>query len=46
MRTDRDCAAAFGGLFVVRPDGSVVVAHNSPAMFAAFHGSDQVVALT
>lgn len=37
---------ASGGLVAVAPDGTVVVAHNSPTMFAAFEGQDGVVLLT
>ncbi|SDY12932.1 beta-aspartyl-peptidase (threonine type) [Modestobacter sp. DSM 44400] len=35
--------AATGGLIAVAADGSVVVAHNSPAMFAAYHDGDRLV---
>ncbi|MFQ1003847.1 isoaspartyl peptidase/L-asparaginase family protein [Modestobacter sp. SSW1-42] len=35
--------AATGGLIAVGADGSVVVAHNSPAMFAAYHDGDRLV---
>ncbi|MEU2348022.1 isoaspartyl peptidase/L-asparaginase [Modestobacter sp. NPDC049651] len=41
-----DRRSAMGGLVAVRPDGSVVVAHNSPAMFAAFHDGTRLVTLT
>ena len=37
---------ASGGLVAVAPDGSVVVAHNSPTLFAAFEGPDGLVLLT
>jgi L-asparaginase / beta-aspartyl-peptidase len=37
---------ATGGLVCVDADGRVVVAYNSPAMFAAFHGDDGLVTLT
>ena len=37
---------ASGGLVAVAPDGSVVAAHNSPTMFAAFEGQDGLVLLT
>ena len=41
-----DSRSATGGLVAVRPDGSVVVAHNSPAMFAAYHDGTRLVTLT
>jgi beta-aspartyl-peptidase (threonine type) len=41
--TDR---GASGGLIAVGADGRVVVAHNSPAMFAAYHDGTQVVTHT
>jgi beta-aspartyl-peptidase (threonine type) len=34
---------ATGGLIAVTADGAVVVAHNSPAMFAAYHDGDRLV---
>jgi beta-aspartyl-peptidase (threonine type) len=37
---------ASGGLVAVAGDGSVVVAHNSPSLFAAYRDSDGVVTLT
>ncbi|MCL2780582.1 MAG: isoaspartyl peptidase/L-asparaginase [Actinomycetia bacterium] len=37
---------ASGGLIAVAADGSAVVAHNSPAMFAAFHDGAQLVIRT
>jgi beta-aspartyl-peptidase (threonine type) len=37
---------ASGGIIAVTPDGSLVVAHNSPAIFAAYHDGDQLVTLT
>jgi beta-aspartyl-peptidase (threonine type) len=37
---------ATGGLIAVGPDGSVVVAHNSPAMFAAYHDGERLVVHT
>jgi beta-aspartyl-peptidase (threonine type) len=37
---------AMGGLIAVGPDGSVVVAHNSPAMFAAYHDGERLVVHT
>jgi beta-aspartyl-peptidase (threonine type) len=37
---------ATGGVIAVSADGSVVIAHNSPAMFAAFRDGDQLVTLT
>jgi beta-aspartyl-peptidase (threonine type) len=37
---------ASGGLVSVDADGRVVVAHNSPTMFAAFEGQDGFVTLT
>ncbi|MCZ2830707.1 isoaspartyl peptidase/L-asparaginase [Modestobacter sp. VKM Ac-2986] len=37
---------ATGGLIVVGADGSIVVAHNSPAMFAAYHDGDRLVVRT
>jgi beta-aspartyl-peptidase (threonine type) len=46
VRSELDTRAAIGGLVAVRPDGSVVVAHNSPAMFAAFQDGDRLVTLT
>jgi len=41
-----DSRSATGGLVAVRPDGSLVLAHNSPAMFAAFHDGTRLVTLT
>jgi L-asparaginase / beta-aspartyl-peptidase len=41
--TDR---GASGGLIAVGADGRVVVAHNSPAMFSAYHDGRQVVTHT
>ena len=35
-----------GGLIAVGASGSIVIAHNSPAMFAAFRDGDQLVTLT
>jgi len=46
VTAELDTRGAIGGLVAVRPDGSVVVAHNSPAMFAAFQDGDRVVTLT
>jgi beta-aspartyl-peptidase (threonine type) len=37
---------ASGGLIAVGADGMVVVAHNSPAMFAAYHDGERIVTLT
>jgi beta-aspartyl-peptidase (threonine type) len=37
---------ASGGLVSVDADGRVVVAHNSPTMFAAFEDGDGIVMLT
>jgi beta-aspartyl-peptidase (threonine type) len=37
---------ASGGLVSVDADGRVVVAHNSPTMFAAFEDHDGLVTLT
>jgi beta-aspartyl-peptidase (threonine type) len=37
---------ASGGLIGVGADGRVVVAHNSPAMFAAYHDGSHVVTRT
>jgi beta-aspartyl-peptidase (threonine type) len=37
---------ASGGLVAVGADGTVVVGHNSPAMFAAYHDGTRVVART
>jgi beta-aspartyl-peptidase (threonine type) len=37
---------ATGGIIAVGADGSIVIAHNSPAMFAAFRDGDQLVTLT
>jgi beta-aspartyl-peptidase (threonine type) len=37
---------ASGGLIAVGGDGRVVVAHNSPAMFSAYHDGTQVVTHT
>ncbi|SDT35952.1 isoaspartyl peptidase/L-asparaginase family protein [Microlunatus soli] len=41
--TDRD---ASGGLVAVASDGTVVVAHNSPSLLAAYHDGRQVITLT
>jgi beta-aspartyl-peptidase (threonine type) len=37
---------ATGGLIAVSSGGGIVIAHNSPAMFAAFRDGDQLVTLT
>lgn len=37
---------ATGGLIAVAADGSIVVAHNSPAMFAAYHDGERLVTHT
>ncbi|MGN6242448.1 MAG: isoaspartyl peptidase/L-asparaginase family protein [Motilibacteraceae bacterium] len=37
---------ASGGIIAVGADGTVVVAHNSPAMFAAYHDGERIVTLT
>jgi beta-aspartyl-peptidase (threonine type) len=37
---------ATGGIIAVGADGCIVIAHNSPAMFAAFRDGDQLVTLT
>ncbi len=41
-----DTRGATGGLIAVTADGSVVVAHNSPAMFAAYSDGTRVVTHT
>lgn len=41
--TDRD---ASGGLVAVAADGTVVVAHNSPNLLAAYHDGRQLITLT
>lgn len=35
-----------GGIIATSVDGSIVIAHNSPAMFAAFRDGDELVTLT
>ena len=35
-----------GGIIATSADRSIVIAHNSPAMFAAFRDGDQLVTLT
>jgi L-asparaginase / beta-aspartyl-peptidase len=37
---------ATGGIIAVGAQGIIVVAHNSPAMFAAFRDGDELVTLT
>jgi beta-aspartyl-peptidase (threonine type) len=37
---------ATGGIIAVSADGGIVIAHNSPAMFAAFRDGDELVTLT
>jgi L-asparaginase / beta-aspartyl-peptidase len=37
---------ATGGIIAVGADGRIVIAHNSPAMFAAFRDGDELVTLT
>ena len=37
---------ADGGIIAVGADGRIVIAHNSPAMFAAYRDEDQLVTLT
>ena len=46
IQQDLTARSASGGLVAVAPDGTVVVAHNSPMMFAAFHDEDRLVVLT
>ena len=46
MAEELETRSATGGLVAVRPDGSAVVAHNSPAMFAAFEQDGRLVTLT
>lgn len=41
--TERD---ASGGLVAVAADGTVVVAHNSPSLLAAYHDGQQLITLT
>ncbi|CCH89423.1 isoaspartyl dipeptidase with L-asparaginase activity [Modestobacter italicus] len=38
--------SAMGGLIAVGADSSIVVGHNSPAMFAAYHDGDRLVTHT
>lgn len=46
MAEELTARGATGGLVCVDADGRVVVAYNSSAMFAAFHGDDGLVTLT
>lgn len=45
LRTEVGARGATGGVIAVGADGQIVVAHNSPAMYAAYH-DDAVVILT
>lgn len=46
ITTELDTRGAGGGIIGVSADGSLVVGHNSPAMFAAYRQDDHLVTLT
>ena len=46
IESELDSRGASGGIIAVGADGRVVVAHNSPAMFAAYRTPSELVALT
>lgn len=46
VETELTARAASGGLIAIGADGTVVVAHNSPAMFAAYDDGGRLVTLT
>lgn len=46
VAAELDSRDATGGLVAVGADGTVVVAHNSPAMFAVYHDGTQLVTHT
>lgn len=46
IESELDSRGASGGIIAVGADGRVVVAHNSPAMFAAYRTPAELVALT
>lgn len=46
MAAELDSRDAFGGLVAVGADGTIVVGHNSPAMFAAYHDGTRLVTHT
>ena len=46
IEAELDGRGATGGIIAVDADGRIVIAHNSPAMFAAYRDSDRIVTLT
>jgi Asparaginase len=46
IEAELDGRKAVGGIIAVGADGRIVIAHNSPAMFAAYRDEDQLVTLT
>jgi beta-aspartyl-peptidase (threonine type) len=46
VQAELESRGAYGGLIAVAADGSVVLAHNSPMMFAAYHDGDRLVTHT
>jgi beta-aspartyl-peptidase (threonine type) len=46
MAAELDTRDATGGIIAVSADGALVVAHNSPAIFAAYRDGGQLVTLT
>ena len=46
VETELTAVDASGGVIAVDGAGSVVIAHNSPAMFAAYRDGDRIVTLT
>jgi beta-aspartyl-peptidase (threonine type) len=46
IATELDSRGASGGIIAVSADGSLVVGHNSPAMFAAYRKDDHLVTMT
>jgi len=45
IKAELDSRGTDGGIIAVGADGRIVVAHNSPAMFAAYRDGDQVITL-
>jgi beta-aspartyl-peptidase (threonine type) len=46
MAEELDSRDASGGIIAVSADGGLVVAHNSPAIFAAYRDHDRLITLT
>jgi len=46
IRDEIAAREATGGVIAVSSDGTIVIAHSSPAMFAAYRDGDLLVTLT